>query len=156
MSTTPHMEFRLLEGPDLEHAVAIAASLAGVEDPAREGWGLGASGGAPLNCEAYGIVIRGAVAGVLWILRHQGIAEAKALALPRGRWGLGFVSALAAHVSAVLESQGMKGLFINLTEGSERLGELLEEAGFHGPQLADPGYPKGRWIRAAGPAVKLN
>ena len=148
MAETPHMEFRLLEGDDLELAVALAAAQAGVEDPAMEGWGLGGTGAAPLNCEPYGVMVQGSVAGVLWLFVHaQGIVEAKALALPRGRWGVGLIAWLMDNAAAEMGKRGMKCIFVNLTGGSERLGELLQDAGFHGPQLADPGYPKGRWIK---------
>jgi hypothetical protein len=146
----PHMEFRLLQGGEMELATALAAAQAGAEDPAREGWGLGTTGAAPLNCEAFGLLVQGSVAGVLWLFSHpQGIAEIKALVLSKGRWGTGLIGWMLDNAAAVMGERGLKGLFVNLSEGGERLGELLEDAGFRGPQLADPGYPRGRWIRSA-------
>lgn len=149
MSPTPHMEFRLLEGDELELAAALAAAQAGVDDPAMEGWGLGGTGAAPLNCMPYGLLIQGSVAGVVWLFPHsqQSLAEAKALVLPRKRWGMGLPEWMLRNAAAEMARQGMKGIFLSLSGGSERLGEMLEEAGFHGPKLADPGYPRGRWIR---------
>lgn len=148
MSATPHMEFRPLEGDELELATALAAAQAGVDDPAMEGWGLGATGAAPLNCLPYGLMIKGGLAGAIWLFPHQqAVVEAKALVLPKARWGMGLMHFMLENAAAEMAKREMKGLFINLPSGNERLGEMLEEAGFHGPQLADPGYPKGRWIR---------
>lgn len=149
MSSTPHMEFRLLEGADLELATALAAAQAGVDDPSGECWGLGPSGAAPLNCIPYGLMVKGGLAGVIWLFPHtqQNVAEVKALLLPRGRWGAGLMNWMLQNAAAEMTGRGMKGLFINLTTGGESLGAKLEEADFHGPQLADPGYPRGRWIK---------
>ena len=152
MSSTPnmqpHMEFRLLDGEGLELAAALAASQAGVEDPGLEGWGLGISGGVPLNGEAFGLFLQGGLAGVLWLVAHpQGIAEVVALVLSRKRWGMGFLDMMLSGAAAEMGKRGLKGLFLTLPGGAESLGEKLEDAGFRGPSLADPGYPKGRWIK---------
>lgn len=152
MTSTPqtpaHMEFRRLTEAEQELAVALASSLAGLDDPGFEGWGLGTTGAAPLNCEAYGLLVQGGLAGVIWLTAHpQGIAEATALALPRKRWGMGLMGWMLQSAAAEMAKRDLKGLFINLPGGMESLGEKLEDAGFRGPQLADPGYPKGRWIK---------
>ncbi len=148
MSATPHMEFRLLEDGEQELAVALAADQAGADDPSMECWGLGDSGAAPLNCQPYGLFIKGALAGVIWLFPHQqAVVEAKALVLPKARRGMGLMEWMLQSAAGEMAKQDMKGLFINLSGGGERIGEKLEEAGFHGPQLADPGYPRGRWLK---------
>ena len=152
MSSTPHMEFRLLEGDELELATALAAAQAGGDDPETEGWGLGDTGAAPLNCMPYGLLVQGSVAGVVWLFPHrqQSLVEAKALVLPRKRRGMGLLEWMLQRAAEEMGKEGMKGMFLTLPGGSERLGEMLQDAGFHGPQLADPGYPRGRWIRKIG------
>lgn len=157
MTAIPDMEFRRLEGDDVELAVALAASLADIEDERREGWGLGKNGSIPLGCEAWGVLIRGGLAGALWLAPAVGgVVEVKTLVLPRGRWGMGLVQWLLERTVEPVKNSGAKALTVTLASGSGALGEMLEEAGFTGPGLDEETYPVGKWMRQLAPQVPVN
>lgn len=157
MTAMPDMEFRRLEGEERELAVGLADSLAGVEDAKFEGWGLEQGADALHYCELWGVFIRGGLAGALWLTAGGGVAEIKALALPRRRWGMGLVQWLISRLTESAKKSGAATLAITLTSGGEHLGEILEESGFSGPNLAEETYPAGKWLcRLVAPAAPVN
>lgn len=148
MPTVADLLFRKLEDPDMELALALAASCYGVDDPKNESFGLTPEGPPAAGGEGWGIFMRGSIACVGWIVpAREGMAEITGAAIPRGQWFKGFLVWMADEWSR----RGMAGadgeLIVRADGGGWGLAEALTDAGFWGPDPEDEGFPRGEWRR---------
>lgn len=146
MAATPGLVFRPLAAEELPLALSLAASMTGLDDPKREAWGVGPQGASDAAGEAWGIFEGDILAGAAWLSRlEDGALEVGTFALPRRRWGMGL---LLWTLDNIVRNEAQKALElrIHVDGGGPSLGELLEDAGFSGPDVEDEGYPKGDWV----------
>lgn len=140
MSVTPDLEMKRLEGIDRELAMSLAASVHGIDDPRSECFGLAPDGAPEKGGDGWGVYIRGGLAGALWFAAP----EITAVALPKGRWGMGLLLFMAGELARTAPD----GLVVRLAGGGPGLGEALADAGFSGPDPEDESYPAGDWVRS--------
>lgn len=147
MSASPDLEFRRLTDEELPLAAALADSVGAADDPRREAWGLTAIPPPAQGGGAWGVFVRGSLAGAAWVdASAADVLEIAALALPRSRWGLGLAAWMAREIAREVPD-GCREILIRLDGGPPSLGEELEDAGFAGPGVDEEGYPKGEWRR---------
>lgn len=147
MSAAPDLLFRRLTGEESPLAAALADTVAGVDDPRCEAWGLADPGRMRNGDDVWGLFVRDALAGAAWVRGpSEGVMEISALALARRRWGMGFVSWMAEEILRAAPEE-CREVVVNLDRGGPALGEALEDAGFVGPGATDAGYPVGVWKR---------
>lgn len=146
MAATPGLVFRPLGAGETPLAMSLAASTLGLHDPRCEAWGVGPQGAPNAAGEAWGIFEGDILAGAAWLRRlEDGALELSAFALPRRRWGMGLLLWMMDNIVRN-EAQKALELRIHLDCGGPSLGELLEDAGFSGPDIEDEGYPSGDWV----------
>ena len=146
MSASNDLTFRRLDDEEMGMADGLV-SMVNREDPKSESWGVTPAGGRPAG-EAFGMFMRDALAGVVWLgAERTGCVEILALAMPRGRWGMGLIPWLAGRVADLARDRGAKELLVRIDAGGAALGEELEDSLFSGPKAEDEGYPCGEWRR---------
>ena len=147
MSDTLHLSFGALPAAELELAQSIAKSE-NRRDPESESFGLDFAVAAPGSFRVWGLWIRGALAGAVWVLPvpGSGSAEVRALALARGWRRLGLATWMLVRLGALLEAEGIGELRVTLTGGGTAVGRELDAAGFRGPGAETPAYPVGEWL----------
>lgn len=148
MSVTPELLFRRLGEDEIDLALGLAASVVPLDEPLCEAWGIGPDGTPLPGAEVWGLFMRGTLAGAAWLSAvHFGTVEIMSLALPRGRWGMGLVVWMAGEAAREAASGGAEELLVRLVNGGSKLGELLEDSGFSGPNIESEDYPRGEWRR---------
>lgn len=153
MSATPDLILRRLSEEEKDLALGLAASVTAFDDSRCEAWGIAPDGAPPSDAEPWGLFVRGTMAGAAWFSNaKQGTVEIAAMALPRGRWGMGLVVWMAGEASRQVGAAGAGELLVRLESGGRKLGELLEDAGFFGPDVEDENYPRGEWRRLCLPS----
>lgn len=153
MSSAPDLVFRKLDENEKELSEGLAGSAAGVDDPRSEVWGIGRDGIPPESGDAWGLFVRDTLAGVAWLTPVEGgCVEIAALALPRGRWGMGLPVWVAGEAAKAAGRAGARELVVRLSGGGMPLGEMLEDAGFLGPDIESEGYPAGEWRKPCDPS----
>ena len=146
MTASPGLVFRRLAEEDMPLAVSLTASMTGQGDPKCEAWGVDGEELPDDAGEAWGIFEQDILAGAAWLKRaDDGALELNVFALPRRRWGMGLALWM---IDNIVRNEAHKALElrIHLDSGGPALGEMLEDAGFTGPDIEDEGYPKGDWI----------
>lgn len=150
MPAANDLVFRRLNGGDEEElALALAESVL-VGAPAGETFGLIDGKPPPGSGEAWGLFIRGGLAGAAWLATPpSGPALASALVLPRGRWGKGLAAFMLERLADAAAERG-RDLAVSLLTGDAALGEALTSAGFSGPDPESGTFPLGGWLRRRG------
>ncbi len=146
MASDP-LQFRPIPPEDLELARELANAIP-KDAAAGETFGL-ERGIPPAPAEMWGIYIKDTVSGVGWLTKSADgkTAAIPALAIGNGWWNLGLGSWLLEKLAA--EAKGCE-VTVTLPDGETRhaLGDMLSEAGFHGPEKEDnETYPAGEWRR---------
>lgn len=148
MSMAEELVFRPLESGELPLVDGLLAN-ADVADPKSECWGV-QPGVMPANAgQAWGIFLRGALAGAAWLRPPQnGEAEIAAMLLPRGRWSMGLIVWAAEHLAKEAKRQGAVSLAVNLSVCGEHLADEMEFAQFEAPDPITEDHPCGKWTRS--------
>ncbi|MDR1535805.1 MAG: hypothetical protein LBU64_12050 [Planctomycetota bacterium] len=142
MASGPVLECRKLSGSDLE----LLDGLISVARNGEESFGLESDQALPELGEPWGGFIRGGLSAAAWLKcpPGNGPAEISALLVARNWLHTGISSFL---LNRMLGEIGPGGVRIRLAGGKRGLGEVLEAAGFLGPDPEDRDYPRGEWNR---------
>ena len=148
MSEMPNLDFRRLERLELELAAELTAAPESA-DPKSENFGTVAIG-PQSGEEIWGLFIKGTLAGAAQSGPVSGdAAEIKALFLAR-RWRRTGLSVwMLEQLCREAGSAGARNISVRIDGAPFSVGEVLEDAGFSGPDREDERYPAGTWTRSA-------
>lgn len=144
MTATLFLEMKRLEPADMPLALALADSERG-DDPDSESFGLDASVELLKGCRAWGMWIKGALSGAVWVMDTPDAAVVRALAIGRGWRCTGLFVWMLSELASGLRRDGAAGIRLAVAGGGYRLGEGLEEAGFVRPADGAEAFPAGTW-----------
>ncbi len=147
MTDIPAMAFRRLAPEELELAVNLVQAD-NADDSESESFGHERITTPPPET-AWGLFIKGSLAGSAWIALKSasGEAEVTALILLRGWRKLGLAAFMLQELAKEAHQLGAARLVVSLNRGGAAIGAALTDAGFKGPDILSEGYPLGIWSK---------
>ncbi|MCC8164584.1 MAG: GNAT family N-acetyltransferase [Planctomycetes bacterium] len=140
---------RLVPEGELEVAASLLPSETDRTDPRSECFGDLPK--APLSTgeKIWGIDNHGTLTGVIYLLPQpeEKVVHVKAIALPRGRWGMGLATWMLEEAYKIVKRGKFDEMRITLESGTPAIGEAIMDAEFKGPDLTEETFPVGNLIR---------
>ncbi len=146
---TNDLMLRLVPENELEVASALSPSETDRADPRCECFGVLPNPPLSAGDKIWGIYNHGTLTAVICLMPkpEDRIVQVKAIAMPRGRWGMGLSTWMLEEAYKIVKRGKFDEMRITLESGSPAIGEAIMDAEFKGPDLEDETFPAGEWVR---------